>query len=48
MAIVTFERFAIGILSTGHLPQLLFPLTVLNNIITNAIDLVHDTVWVLK
>ena len=30
-----------GILSTSHLPPLLFPLTVLNNITTNAIDLVH-------
>ena len=31
---------SIGILSTGHLPPLLFPLTVLDNITTNAIDLV--------
>ena len=31
---------SIGILSTGHLPPLLFPPTVLNNITTNAISLV--------
>ena len=31
---------SIGILSTGHLPPLLFPPTVLDNITTNAIDLV--------
>ena len=31
---------SIGILSTGHLPPLLFPPTVLNNITTNAINLV--------
>ena len=32
---------SIGILSTGHLPSLLFPPTVLKNITTNAIKLVH-------
>ena len=32
---------SIGILSTGHLPPLLFPPTVLTNITTNAINLVH-------
>ena len=32
---------SIGILSAGHLPPLLLPLTVLDNITTNAIDLVH-------
>ena len=32
---------SIGILSTGHLPPLLFPPTVLRNITTNAINLVH-------
>ena len=32
---------SIGILSTGHLPPLLFPPTVLKNITTNAINLVH-------
>ena len=31
---------SIGILSTGHLPPLLFPPSVLNNTTTNAIDLV--------
>ena len=42
MAIMTFKRLldSIGILSTGHLPLLLFPPTVLNNINMNAIDLV--------
>ena len=32
---------SIGILSTGHLPPLLFPPKVLENITTNAIQLVH-------
>ena len=32
---------SIGILSTGHLPPLLFPPTVLKNITTSAINLVH-------
>ena len=32
---------SIGILSTGHLPPLLFPPTVLRNITNNAINLVH-------
>ena len=31
---------SIGILSTGHLPLLLFPPMVLDNITTNVIDLV--------
>ena len=34
---------SIGILSTGHLPPLLFPPKVLDNITTNAIDLVHKS-----
>ena len=34
---------SIGILSTGHLPPLLFPPTFLNNITTNAINLVHKS-----
>ena len=41
MAFATFRRTAIGILSTGHLPPLLFPPTVFKNITTNAINLVH-------
>ena len=32
---------SIGILSTGHLPPLLFPPIALRNITTNAINLVH-------
>ena len=32
---------SIGIVSTGHLPLLLFPPTVLKNITGNAIKLVH-------
>ena len=32
---------SIGILSTGHLPSLLFPPSVLKNITTNTINLVH-------
>ena len=34
---------SIGILSTGHLPPLLFPPTVLQNITANAIEMVHKT-----
>ena len=34
---------SIGILSTGHLPPQLFPPTVLQNITTNAIKLVHKS-----
>ena len=34
---------SIGILSTGHLPPLLLPLKVLDNITTNAIDLVRKS-----
>ena len=34
---------SIGILSTGHLPPLLFPSTVLQNVTTNAIEMVHKT-----
>ena len=34
---------SIGILSTGHLPPLLLPPKVLENITTNAIQLVHRT-----
>ena len=34
---------SIGILSTGHLPPLLFPPIVFNNITTNAINLVHKS-----
>ena len=33
----------IGILSTGKLPLMLFPPTVLENITSNAIDMVHHT-----
>ena len=33
--------YSIGILSTGHLPPLLFPLTVLQNITANAIEMVR-------
>ena len=34
---------SIGILSTGHLPPELFPPTVLQNVTTNAIEMVHKT-----
>ena len=34
---------SIGILSTGHLPPLLLPPTVLQNITANAIEMVHKT-----
>ena len=34
---------SIGILSTGHLPPLLFPPTVLQNFTANAIEMVHKT-----
>ena len=34
---------SIGILSTGHLPPLLFPPTVLQNITANAIEIIHKT-----
>ena len=34
---------SIGILSTGHLPPLLFPPTVLQNISANAIEMIHKT-----
>ena len=34
---------SISILSTGHLPPLLFPPTVLKNITSNAITLVHKS-----
>ena len=33
---------SIGILSTGHLPPLLLPPTVLQNIITNGLQMVHQ------
>ena len=42
---MSFERLldSIGILSTSQLPPMLFPPSVLDNITSNAIDMVHCT-----
>ena len=35
--------YSIGILSTGHLPPLLFPPSVLQNLTTKALQMVHKS-----